>query len=384
MNPEKWKQVREVFGAALELTPEDRPGFLDSACESDADVRNEVESLLRSDEAAGEFLGPAQEEGQEHKNLSRDDDPWIGKQAGQYRIVERIGVGGMGVVYRAEDVRLGRSAALKFLSTEIERDFRARERFEREARAASALNHPNICTIYGVDEFEGRPYLAMELLKGQPLSEMIQGKPLDNERFLKLAIPIVSALEAAHAEGIIHRDLKPANIFLTDKGQVKILDFGLAKQSALESPNAGSTESPDAGLTTAGLIVGTVSYMSPEQIRAEKLDARSDLFSAGAVLYEMATGHQAFPGRISVLILDAILNRQPEMVSKSNPLVPESIAGIISRALEKDRDRRYQSASELLRDLSEVQRGGTVAVPHPRKEPPWQSYAAGEQPCSLF
>ena len=360
MNPERWKQVREVFGAALELAPEKRPGFLDSACGADAELRREVESLLHSDQAAGSFLGSSVDSSHREHERPNGDDQWIGRQIGQYRILERIGTGGMGVVYRGEDVRLGRSAAIKFLSTEIDRDFRARERFEREARAASALNHPNICTVYGVDEYEGHPYLAMEMLRGRTLKELIQGKPLEVDRLLELAIPMVSALEAAHAEGIVHRDLKPANIFVTDKGQVKILDFGLAKQTGLEAMNVDDTQSPEtSGGTTAGLIIGTVSYMSPEQVRAEKLDARSDLFSFGAVLYEMATGQQAFPGRMPVLVLDAILNRAPAPVTKSNPQIPDGIAGIIGKALEKDRNQRYQNASELMHDLREVQRGET-------------------------
>jgi eukaryotic-like serine/threonine-protein kinase len=369
LNPERWRQVREVFSAALELAPDERPRFLDSACGSDAELRREVDSLLRSDAAAGAFLGSVAESADRNQESTNGDDAWVGRQVGQYRVVERVGTGGMGVVYRAEDVRLGRSAALKFLSAEIERDFRSRERFEREARSASALNHPNICTVYGVDEFDGHPYLAMEFLKGRTLSELIQGKPLEVDRLLELAIPMASALEAAHTEGIIHRDLKPANIFLTDKGQVKILDFGLAKQTALEVMNPDATASPEAaGLTTAGLIIGTVSYMSPEQVRSESLDARSDLFSFGAVLYEMATGQQAFPGRMPVLVLDAILNRPTAPVTKSNPLVPEGVSGIITKALQKDRGQRYQSASELLRDLLAVQRGGITASFQREKE----------------
>ena len=250
-------------------------------------------------------------------------DTWIGKQVGPYRILERIGFGGMGVVYRAVDIRLGREAALKFLSAEMQQDRRARERFEREARAASALNHPNICTVYGVDEFEGHPYLALELLKGQTLADVISDQPLAVDRLLELAIPVLSALEAAHAEGIIHRDLKPANIFLTEKGHLKILDFGLAKHSALVTVAHGAFDvdaaENTATLTTPGMIVGTVSYMSPEQIRAEAVDARSDLFSLGVVLYEMATGQPAFPGRLPVLVMDAILNRPPAQISETNP-----------------------------------------------------------------
>ena len=373
MNPERWRQIRDVFDAALAVQGEERQRFLDSACRSDAELRREVQALLDSHADVGDFLElQAAGEGS-NKTTAMDIDPWIGKNVGPYRVLERIGYGGMGIVYRAVDVRLGREAALKFLSAEMQRDARARDRFEREARAASALNHPNICTVYGVDEFGGHPYLAMELLKGQNLAEVIAGKPLPLDRILSLATPILSALEAAHAEGIIHRDLKPANIFLTEKGQVKILDFGLAKHSALMpvAHGGGTMDVPEtaAELTTPGMIVGTVSYMSPEQIRAERLDARSDLFAFGAVLYEMATGEQAFPGKMPVLVLDAILNREPAPIAQSNPAVPARLATIISKALVKDRERRYQSASELLADLLEVERmpasgSATVSTPH--------------------
>jgi eukaryotic-like serine/threonine-protein kinase len=367
LKPERWKRVREVFDGALEVTPDERRAFLDSACGSDAELRQEVESLLRSDEGAGAFLQSQAENSGGNQGKMAAEDPWIGRQIGQYRIAERVGIGGMGVVYRAEDLRLGRSAALKFLTAEIERDARARERFEREARAASALNHPNICTIYGVDEVEGRLYLAMEMLKGRTLGEVIQGRPVAIDRVLELSIAIASALEAAHAEGIVHRDLKPGNIFVTDKDQVKILDFGLAKQSALDPLHSDPNDSPETvGLTTAGMIIGTISYMSPEQIRAERLDARSDLFSFGAVLYEMATGQQAFPGKLPVLVLDAILNRFPLPPSEANPLLPQRVSGIISKALQKDRMLRYQTAAEMLHDLREAQRGETVTLAHPQ------------------
>ena len=351
-----------MFDAALELTPDERPQFIDSACKGDTALRHEVESLLRSNDAAGEFLESQAENVHSNNGKPAAADSWIGKQVGPYRIVERIGFGGMGVVYRATDTRLGRDAALKFLSAEMQRDVRARERFEREARAASALNHPNICTIYGVDEFEGHPYLAMELLKGRTLGDLISQKPLEVDRILDLAAPILSALEAAHSEGILHRDLKPANIFLTDKGQVKILDFGLAKQIPLLAAADEATVAPDVSdttsdLTTPGMILGTVSYMSPEQIRAERLDARSDLFSFGTVLYEMVTGQQAFPGKMPVLVLDAILNRAPAPITESKPAVPPRLAAIVSKSLEKDRARRYESASAMLSDLRELQQG---------------------------
>jgi serine/threonine protein kinase/tetratricopeptide (TPR) repeat protein len=370
LNPEKWHQIRKIFDSARSLPIDERPRFLDAVCQADVALRHEVESLLDSDSAAGDFLESRSDVRPSTNGTSAHIDPWIGKQVGSYRIFERIGFGGMGVVYRAIDTRLGRETALKFLSAEMQRDAHARDRFEREARAASALNHPNICTIYGVDEFEGQPYLAMELLKGQSLAEVIGGHPLEVERLLGFAVPILSALDAAHAEGIIHRDLKPANVFLTDKGQVKILDFGLAKQTVLMPVAHGPSEikdEPEAAtdLTTPGMIVGTVSYMSPEQIRAEQLDGRSDLFAFGAVLYEMATGEQAFPGKMPVLVLDAILNRGPAPIAQSNPAVPARLAAIISKSLEKDRERRYQNAADLLAELRELERilaGGSATA----------------------
>jgi len=373
LNPERWRQIRDLFDAALAVPAENRQRFLDSACLSDPELRQEVQVLLDSHADAGDFLELQAGSEASSNTTTVDVDPWIGKNVGPYRVLERIGFGGMGVVYRALDTRLGREAALKFLSAEMQRDGRARDRFLREARAASALNHPNICTVYGVDESGGHPYLAMELLKGQSLAEVIAGKPLAVHSLLAFAAPILSALDAAHAEGIIHRDLKPANIFLTEKGQVKILDFGLAKQATLmpEAQKAGAMDVPEptAELTTPGMIVGTVSYMSPEQIRAERLDPRSDLFAFGAVLYEMATGEQAFPGKMPVLVLDAILNREPAPIAQSNPAVPARLAAIISKAMEKDRERRYQSAAELNADLLEIERmpaSGSATVSTPR------------------
>jgi len=354
------------------IAPDERSFFLDSACQGDANLRSEVESLLSAEEAAGSFLQSQSEHSSTDSAASHPSaDSWIGKQSGPYRIVERIGFGGMGVVYRALDTRLGREAALKFLNDAMRQDIRARERFEREARAASALNHPNICTVYGVDDFEGHPYLAMELLKGRTLADEIAAKPLTSERFFEIAIPVLSALSAAHSEGIIHRDLKPANIFLTDQDHVKILDFGLAKQTAIMTTSRSVSDADTnatAECTTAGLILGTFSYMSPEQIRAESLDARSDLFSMGAVLYEMATGQRAFPGKMPVLVLDAILNRRPASIADANLKCPASLDAIISKCLEKDRELRYRSASEILSDLRALKQGissPTLPVPQP-------------------
>jgi len=286
----------------------------------------------------------------------------VGKTISHYRIEDRLGGGGMGVVYRALDLKLGRSVALKFLPSQMVRDPQALERFQREARAASALNHANICTIHEIDESDGHPFIVMEYLEGQSLKQMITGKPLGNTQILEIAIQITEALEAAHESGIIHRDLKPGNIFVTRRGQAKILDFGLAK--LLQSPPAldekGSDALPTAAetrdLTSRGVALGTVAYMSPEQARGEELDQRSDLFSLGAVLYEMGTGRLAFGFGTTAVVFDAILNRTPLPATRVNPELLPDIGWITSKLLEKDRRLRYQAALELRADLKRVKR----------------------------
>src|SRR5262245_58348992 len=285
----------------------------------------------------------------------------IGRVISHYRVVEQIGAGGMGVVYKAEDTRLGRQLALKFLPAEASQDRIALERFQREARAASSFNHPAICTIYDIGEFEGRQFIAMELLDGQPLDQFIAGKPLPIAKVIDLGVQIADALDAAHAQGIMHRDIKPANIFITTRGHAKVLDFGLAKLAPTSRDTFGGTggSAPTVAeslLTTGGLAVGTVAYMSPEQARGEDLDQRSDLFSFGVVLHEMATGKQAFQGSTTAVVFDAILNRMPPPVSVLNPEVPPELERIIDKSLEKDRDLRYQTAADMKSDLQRLRR----------------------------
>src|SRR3984885_2630544 len=357
MDAERWKRVDDLLQSVLQVSPDQQKEFLRQACAGDASLEDEVQSLLSSHEKLGEFLEqPPLMTAAQDVTVTRAPeavDSLPGKTIAHYKVLRRLDSGGMGTVYEAEDLRIGRHVALKLLLEGQASHGKALLRFQQEARAIATLNHPHICTLYEVEEYEGNPVIVMELLEGETLRQRLKVGRVPLKQVLQWGTEVADALEAAHAAGLIHRDIKPANVFLTRRGVIKVLDFGLAKLS-LGGVEADSSNRDEEGLTSLGAIPETTQYMSPEQIRGDELDGRTDVFSLGVLLYEMATGKRLFAEKNISLTMDAVLHREPVPPRVINVELPTSLEQIITKALEKNRELRYQSATELRTDLQEL------------------------------
>lgn len=358
---ERWRQIEQLYQAALELGPIQREAFLDQACGSDAELRWQVESLLHCDEKAKNFIETPALEVAAQLDSEHEAKELAGQRIGAFEIVSLLGAGGMGEVYQARDTKLGRTVALKILAADVAADQERMRRFLQEARAAAALNHPNVATIYEVGESEGRRFIAMEYVEGETLAARIGGGPLECAEIVEIAVQVADALEAAHEKGITHRDIKPSNVMINSRGQVKVLDFGLAKMSKPSSLTQSSDVTTQLQ-TEIGVVMGTIHYMSPEQALGRELDHRTDLFSLGVVLYEMTAGRLPFSGTTATEIIDRILHSQPDAVSRFNYSVPDELERIIGKCLEKDPERRYQSARELRVDLERLSAPSPLAA----------------------
>lgn len=377
----RWQKIESLYHSAREREPDERRSYLETACGGDEEILREVESLLKNDELAARFL-ETEDSGSRAEAEGGSVAP--GERIGPYVVLEFLKAGGMGEVYKARDTRLERPVAIKFLPAAFASDASALERFQRETRAASALNHPRICTIHDLGDYAGRPFFVMEFLEGQSLRDRMSGKPIPIAELLELAVQIADALQAAHAKNIVHRDIKPANTFITSGGQIKILDFGLAKlgperHREVTKLSEGDETATGVTVTRPGGVMGTLAYLSPEQARGEDVDTRTDIFSFGVVLFQMATGRPAFGGESSAELIGEILCKEPPKPSTLNPAVPTGLDRIILKALEKDRAVRYQTAKELMTDLEVLQKS---AFDRPRTRR-WMLASAGAAAAAL-